>query len=275
MLSMEVEQLRWVINKKKIDFSKEAAWALKDGKSYFCEPYYVETFNKYYISAFVPIFNSQDKVVGIMEYDYEGAEITAAITKMTTHIFKATILLISCALIINYFLLKRLFKPIEKLVEAIDVIAEGDLTVKLACDHSNEIGQINNALNKTVHNTRCILEKIKETSNKVTIASKSILVSSKDTTEVYEELAVSTVKLLETTQKQVDISRKVAVTLEELQQDIGSIYQKVDADKNEFDRICETVTTGVKAIEEAELQISHIESRLIMASKISSKKHLT
>ena len=254
---------------RKIDFSKEAASALKDGKSYFCEPYYVKTFNKYYISAFVPIFNSQDEVVGIMEYDYEGAEITAAITKMTTHIFKATILLISCILIINYFLLKKLFKPIEELVEAIDVIAKGDLTIELDSDNSNEIGQINSALNKTVHNIRGILEKIKEASKKVTIASKSILVSSRDTTEVYEELAVSTVKLLETTQKQVDVSRKVAVTLEELQQDLQIIYQQVDTDKKEFGRVCETATRGFKAIEEAELQISHIESRLAMASQIS------
>lgn len=258
---------------RKIDFSKEAASALKDGKSYFCEPYYVKTFNKYYISAFVPIFNSQDEVVGIMEYDYEGAEITAAITKMTTHIFKATILLISCILIINYFLLKKLFKPIEELVEAIDVIAKGDLTIELDSDNSNEIGQINSALNKTVHNIRGILEKIKEASKKVTIASKSILVSSRDTTEVYEELAVSTVKLLETTQKQVDVSRKVAVTLEELQQDLQIIDQQVDMDKREFERICETATRGEKAIEEAELQISHIESRLAMASQISSHIH--
>lgn len=56
-----------------------------------------------------------------MEYDYEGAEITAAITKMTTHIFKATILLISCALIINYFLLKReSVQSIEEVSSSID-----------------------------------------------------------------------------------------------------------------------------------------------------------
>lgn len=255
---------------KKIDFSKEAALALKSGKSYFCEPYHVKAFNKQYISAFVPIFNTQDEVVGIMEYDYEGAEITAAITRMTTHIIKATILLIACILIINYFLLKKLFKPIEELVEAIDVIAKGDLTIELDSDNLNEIGQINSALNKTVHNIRGILEKIKEASKKVTIASKSILVSSKDTTEVYEELAVSTVKLLRTTQKQVDVSRKVAVTLEELQQDIQSVYQQVDTDKKEFDCICETANRGFKAIEEAEWQISHIASRLAIASQISS-----
>lgn len=255
---------------KKTDFSKEAALAFKSGKSYFCEPYYVKAFNKQYISAFVPILNSQDEVVGIMEYDYEGAEITATIMKMAAHIINATILLISCILIINYFWLKKLFKPIEELVDAIEVIAKGDLTIELDSDNLNEIGQINSALNKTVHNIRGILEKIKEASKKVTIASKSILVSSKDTTEVYEELAVSTVKLLQTTQKQVDVSRKVAVTLEALQQDIQSVYQQVDTDKKEFDCICETATKGFQAIEEAEQQISHIESRLAIASQVSS-----
>lgn len=256
---------------EKVNFSKEAAWAFEDGKSYFCMPYYVHTFNKYYISAFVPIVNSQNKVVGVVEYDYEGAEISAAIKRMTIHVIRATIVLISFILIINYLVLKKLFKPIEELIETIEVIAKGDLTVELTSEESDEIGQINSALNKTVHNIRSILENIKETSKKVTIASKSIVVSSKDASEVYEELAVSTMKILNTTQKQVDVSRKVECTLEELQQDIQIIYQKVDMNKKEYVRMGEVASQSFKVIEVAEKQISDIESRLDIASQVSNQ----
>ena len=157
----------------------------------------------------------------------------------------------------------------EELIETIEVIAKGDLTVELTCGDLDEIGQINSALNKTVHNIRGILEKIKEASKKVTIASKSILVSSKDASEVYEELAVSTMKILNTTQKQVDVSRKVECTLEELQQDIQIIYQKVDTNKKEYVRVGETASQSFKAVEGAEKQLSDIESRLSMASQVS------
>lgn len=254
---------------EKLEFSKEAAWAFEDGKSYFCEPYYVETFSKYYISAFVPILNSQNEVVGVVEYDFEGAEISAAIKRMTIHVVRATIVLISLILVINYLILKKLFKPIEELIETIEVIAKGDLTVELTSGGPDEIGQINSALNKTVHNIRSILEKIKGASKKVTIASKSILVSSKDTSEVYQELAISTTKILNTTQKQVDVSRKVECTLEELQQDIQIIYQKVDTNKKEYVRVGEMASQSFKAIEVAERQLSDIESRLSMASQVS------
>lgn len=255
----------------KSDFSKEAALAFKEGKSYFCEPYSVETFNKYYISAFVPIFNSQNQVVGVMEYDYEGAEIAAITKEMLGHIIKATVVLISCSLIINYLVLKRLFKPIEKLIETIEVIAKGDLTIELTSQAPEEIKQIHNALNKTVYNIRGILEKIKEASKKVTVASKSILVTSKDASEVYEELAVSTMKIVDTTQKQIDVSKKVECTLEELQQDIQSVYEKVDKNKKEYARMDEIASQSIKGIEEVEKQISHIESRLALASQVSSQ----
>lgn len=255
---------------EKLDFSKEVALALEDGKSYFCKPYYVDTFNKYYVSAFVPIANSQNKIVGVVEYDYEGAEISATIKRVTIHVVRATIVLISLILIINYLVLKKVFKPINELIETIEVIAKGDLTVELTSESSDEIGQINSALNKTVHNIRSILEKIKETSKKVTIASKSILVSSKDASEVYKELAVSTMKILNTTQKQVDVSRKVEYTLEELQQDIQIIYQKVDTNKKEYVRIGETASQSFKVIEAADRQIRDIQSRLDIASQVSN-----
>ncbi len=259
---------------QKTDFAKEAAKALDTGKSYFCEPYHVKTFKKQYISAFVPLFNSQNEVVGIVEYDYEGSEVTATIREMNVHIIAATVLLISLILIINYLILKRLFRPLEKLVKSIDVIAKGDLTIELAHRDNDEIGQINGALNETVFNIRSILEKIKESSKKVTIASKSILVSSKDATEVYEELAVSTSKILDTTKQQLCGSRILGENLEDLQKEIEIIHQQVDFNEKEFTQICEVTHDGFKVIDEAEGQIKGIENRLAIVNQaISNLSH--
>jgi len=255
---------------KKSDFAEEVALAFENGKSYFSKPYYIEAFNNEYISAMMPIFNSQNQVVGIMKYDYEYSEILSVLRKTTIHIIKVTILLIVFLLIINYLVLKKLFKPIDQLVETIEIIANGDLTIEFSSNNRDEIGKINSTLSKTVDNVRYILEKIKESSKKVTIASKSILISSKDTIEAYEELAASTMNILDKTQKQVDVSRSVEITLEELQHHIQIISEQIDTDKKEHVYTSEIVSQSFKLVEEADRQISNVESRLASVSQVSS-----
>lgn len=255
---------------QKLDFAEEAGYALEKGKSYYSKPYYVEELNKHYISAFAPIFNSQHKVVGIIEYDYEDAKVIAMTKEIAINILYVIILLISFILVINYFIIKKLFSPIEQLVSSIETIAQGDLTLKFTLGSYREIRKINYALNKTVFNIRCILKKIKQASKKVMTATRSILVSSKDAAEVYEELAASTNRILDTTQKQSRESRKVGETLEKLQQKIQNIYQKVEINQEGVSKIYDATIQGFKIMEEAEQKIIRVENRLGVADQAMS-----
>ena len=256
---------------QKLDFAEEAAHALERGKSYYSKPYYVKELNKYYISAFSPLFNSQNKVVGIIEYDYEDARVLARTKEIAINILYVIILLSGFILVINYFIIKKLFRPIEQLVSSIETIAQGDLTLKLSLGNYRETGKINYALNETVCNIRCILEKIKQASKKVMLATKSILVSSKDATEVYDELAVSTNKILDTTKKQLSESRKIGADLEKLQQKIQNIYQNVETNQEGASKIYDATIQGFKIMEETEQKIIRIENRLGLADQAMSQ----
>lgn len=252
---------------KKIEFAEEAAKALATGKSYFCEPYHIEGFKNQYISAFVPLFNSKNEVVGIIEYDYESSAVTKAIREINIHSIEIVVVLIGLMLTINYLILRKLTKPLEQLVKSIGIIAKGDLTIKLAHNDNDEIGRINGAINETVSKIRGILEKIKESSKKVTIASKSIVISSKDATEVYEELAVSTSKMLDTTKHQLSESKIIETQLEELYEEIESVHEQVHLNEQQFNLICEVTSSSFKVIDEAENQIKRMENRLTIANQ--------
>lgn len=58
---------------------------------------------------------------------------------------------------INYFILRRLTRPLEQLVKSIGIMATGDLTIELVHNDNNEIGRINGAINETVSKIREIL----------------------------------------------------------------------------------------------------------------------
>lgn len=252
---------------KKVEFAEEADKAFTTGKSYYSKPYRVSGFKNQFISAFVPLVNSKDEVVGIIEYDYEAPKLIEAIRAINVHSIEVVVILIVLMLAINYFILIRLTSPLEQLVKSIGIIATGDLTIELVHNDNNEIGRINGAINETVSKIREILEKIKESSKKVTMASKSIVISSKDATEVYEELAVSTSKMLDTTRYQLAESRAIETQLRELEEEMKMVYDQIYLNEQEFSQICEFTHGGFKVIEEAENQIKNMENRLTAANQ--------
>jgi len=86
----------------KADFSKEAKKAFDTGEAQVSEMYYVESLKNHYISAFVPILNSANKVVGVVEYDYRGSDLSERTHQLTVIIILVTIVLIGISIIINY-----------------------------------------------------------------------------------------------------------------------------------------------------------------------------
>lgn len=249
-------------NQQKSDFAEEAKLAFDTGKSYTSDPYYVGTFNKDYISAFVPIFNSSNQVVGVMEYDFEGSELSDKIDELNKAIVAITIGLILVSIIINYILLKIMFRPMNKLVREISTIAEGDLTLEVDVTRKDEIGEINLALSKTVEALRDVIDKIKVSSGKVTTASKNILVSCTEATSAYEDLANSTSEISAISTEQAGQTENIKEVLERLDDDIQNIFTQIEQTTTIAYNTVESTTTGEKVIDHTRNQINQIEDSI-------------
>lgn len=213
---------------RKQDFSREAASALKDGNSYICEPYYIETFDKHYISAFVPILNSQKQVVGVVEYDYEESEYLQRLDGISKMVILIIILFAILLLVINYFMYAKLFKPMNQLIETMGFVADGDLTTEFNTERQDEIGDIGQAANMMIYRIHSIIRNIKQTSEKVTMASKSILVSSRDTSEVHEELAISMNEISEVIHKQTSAAKVMQSKMDDFYKGTENMKQIID-----------------------------------------------
>lgn len=250
---------------QKEDFSKEAAMAFEQGKAFTSEPYYIKTFDKYYISVFVPILNSNNEVIGIIEYDYEGSELSAQLREITQLILMAAIILTIVAFVINSLILRRMFKPMEDLVGVMHKIAKGDLTVKINTERKDEIGKINVALNETVLSIRKMIEVIEEASMRVAHTSQNIVASSSDAAIAYEDLANSTTGISEIAQKQANETEKTKVVLEKLDIDAKDISEQVNETSQIANETYENTEEGVQVIEATEQQMESIEQSIAEA----------
>lgn len=253
---------------QKEDFSEEAAMAFEQGTPFTSEPYYIKTFDKYYISAFVPILNSSNQVVGIIEYDYEGAELSAELRDITQLIIVAAVILIILSFGINSLILRKMFKPMEDLVGVMHNIAKGDLTVKINTERKDEIGKINIALNETVLSIRKMIEGIEEASMRVAHASQNIVVSSSEAAKAYEDLANSTTGISEITQKQAGETEKAKAVLEKLDIDAKDISEQVNETSQIANETYENTEEGAKVIKATQEQMESIEQSIAEAHTV-------
>jgi methyl-accepting chemotaxis protein len=253
---------------KKCDFAKEVEMAFQTGKAYTSKPYYVETFKKYYISAFVPIVNQSNKVVGVMEYDFEGKELSQKINELKMIIILSMLMIVIVTIIINSIALKIMFRPINKLVEAINTIANGDLTLSIDTSRKDEIGKINIALNKTVVSLRDMVEKIKASCTKVTEASQGILISSSDTSKATEEVAISTNEISSISNEQVIKTQKIKDVLSKLDADIQNIFSQIkDTNKIAY-KTLEDANNGTEVVKDTNQKIDQIEESIHNANLV-------
>ncbi|WP_027632175.1 methyl-accepting chemotaxis protein [Clostridium hydrogeniformans] len=247
---------------KKSDFAEEAKMAFETGKPHISKAYYVETFKKYYISAFVPILNSSNKVVGIVEYDYQGTELSEKIGELNKLIILVTIALIAMSILINYIALKLMFRPMGELVKSINTIAEGDLTVPIDTSRKDEIGNVNIALSKTCDSLRDMIDKIKLSSTKVTEASQGILESSSDSSSASEHLTISTNEISSISTEQAIKTQTIKDVLSRLDSDIQNIFTQINDTNKIAYKTLENTNNGTVVIKNTKNQINNIEGSI-------------
>lgn len=253
---------------QKSDFAEEAEMTLETGEIHISDIYQPEGFDDCYVSAFAPIRNSSNKVVGVVEYDFAGKELAQNLKEIKVIIVLITVVLIVISIIISLFSLKFMFSPINKLVELINSIADGDLTIPIDTSRKDEIGKINIALSKTVDSLSDMIKKIKISSGKVTEASQLVLANSSETSKSSEELAISTNEISSISNNQVTKTQNIKDVLDTLNHDIQNIFIQIK-DTNEIAyKTLENTNSGTEVIKNTKNQINEIEKSINTANSV-------
>lgn len=122
------------------------------------------------------------------------------------------------AVLVGYGLSRRIAKPLEESVAMLELVARGDLTVKLKVDRSDEIGRMGRALNQAVEGVRRALREVNEASRSVTSAAQQLAGASErlanGSTEQASSLEVTAASLVEmtsTVKQNADNARQASV----------------------------------------------------------------
>jgi len=149
---------------------------LDEGKSWNERAFVV---NDWYITAYEPIRNIEDKIIGIL---YVGTLEKPYIDNSHRVMFTFTVLAFLCViflLVILYFATTRIIKPLQSMVIATHEIAKGDLDHKVEVQSRDEVGDLAASFNQMTEKLKVANEELiewgKTLENKVEERTKELV----------------------------------------------------------------------------------------------------
>lgn len=147
----------------------------------------------------------------------EVKDIMDPATKVLTSTLAVTGIIISLILVIIFVMSQRITGPIDRSVELIERLGEGDLTSMIRVESGDEVGKLQFFLNQTIYNLRSLVEALVrartrasevsiDASNKareVLRASQEQAAILEESSAAIEELGLSTQSIFEASQKQL------------------------------------------------------------------------
>ena len=132
--------------------------------------------NSWYITAYEPIKDINNKIIGILYVGILEQKYTDIQRQMLTIFMSITLIGGGIALIFSYLISRRILDPINKLVDASQEVAQGNLEVKVKVSSNDELQSLANSFNTMNEALRRRDEQLKAFAQKISESERLALV---------------------------------------------------------------------------------------------------
>ncbi|WP_025786019.1 methyl-accepting chemotaxis protein [Sporosarcina sp. D27] len=125
-----------------------------------------------------------------------------------------------------YFIIGKLLKPIARLRNSMDAVAEGNLTAQSDIQSSDEIGQLSDNFNQMLTNMHSIISVVNQSADNVRTNSESLSAVAEETSASSAEVAHAVNEIAEGASKSAQDAETVTDRSEELGRQINGISER-------------------------------------------------
>ena len=185
--------------------------------------------------------------VGTMVPQEEVLRDTQYLDKYLISVFIAALMLIMAVLVI---VMKKTLKHVPVLLEGIESISGGDLTVKMDINTQDEIGQIAHAVNDMGENLKNLMHTIKSSSETVHGKSNTLFSMIRQNVTASSEVAMAVEDIAQNTNEQANNTKSGVNRLVELSNNIDEVMLKTQKMHELTDTTEELGGMGIEAIKQ-------------------------
>ena len=180
------------------------------------------------ISAYVPVYNKQMKVIGAIGCDYEAGDIVEAVNETMRNVVFIGIAFFMIAVVIFSLIISRITKNLWNVDDRIyDIVnSNGDLTQTVQIRTGDEIECIAGHVNELLAYMRQIMINISDNSNKLNDSSENVVSHLKDTQASVSEVSTTMEEMTATMEETTSSLNRISESVNEVFQFIEQINSR-------------------------------------------------
>ncbi|WP_035102246.1 methyl-accepting chemotaxis protein [Aneurinibacillus terranovensis] len=214
------------------------------------------------VASFVQLPNGWEFVIGSYYKD-----MTHSIAAIQTQMFIISLIAAVLSVVVGYFIVYAITRPIKELVAAMHKAEAGDVTVSVKQGSNDEIGQLTHIFNAMISEFRRLLTTVHQVSEQVAASSEELTASAHESTRASEQIAQASQEIASGTEAQMESVRNTSTSLHEMSGKIKEIADKIHAVKHDSHVAIQYAHDGEKSLEKVGWEMNDI------SEKVSQTEH--
>lgn len=196
----------------------------------------------------------------------------AQVMQESTQMLLVSVGVLIAALIVSilagYFFAARMTKPIRKLAEASQQIADGNLRVTVDIKDKNEIGVLAASFNTMIQHLKSIVQQVGAGSEQVAATAEQLTASAEQTSRATEQVAVTVQEVATGSEQQVQNVEQSAKAVKEMSVGVKQIAEHAHSVSDSAAQASDVAQDGTEAIQKAIQQMHSISETVDGLSQV-------
>ncbi|WP_378956087.1 methyl-accepting chemotaxis protein [Pelosinus sp. sgz500959] len=257
----------------KIIPTEEGRQAFSEGKPkavIMDTPEILESYGSPVFNISMPIHNG-DKIVGLTVIAISLQNMYAAIhsTVVLTLAVSALILILSIMLAFTFS--RRITRPILTVIDGLNQIAAGDMTVRVPVTSRDELGMLASTSNKSNARLQNMLISVQQEAGEVKKSSASVVAASQKIRDSNHQLSVATQDVANQAQEQADSVSNAVDLMNHLDSNMSHINQQMGLLSEGTGRVGGLATAGSENLQQVSQYLKQIQNNFLLASDKNSQ----
>lgn len=210
------------------------------------------------ITTYVPIKSESGEVIGILGADLDASVAYATMDKNRNTLIISSIIILLLGVIVISAFSYYLAKPLRDLTSQVSKVSNGDLSVKLETNRTDEIGVLTLAFQQMMSQLKQVIFAINDNSKELLNSSNKLLASSSEVKEGYDQIAVTMQELSDGADNQSEASTQVSETMENFTLHLEGANNQGNELNLSSNLVKNLTTTGLELMGETEKQMDAI-----------------